>query len=156
MINVQCWLSNPLHTKTSWVRPQIIRRLWWHQPNHNPQPIPTPHNAGTTRSNSRSAVLHQNQSKNRIPSRPDEGGRGMENRLLHSLWPLRILHNAISGKKFCVRMLHMHWTHQDSQDVTQQGILHPDKACKHKCCTESHPPMHMHTRQKWAVYWPSE
>ena len=44
--------------------------------------------------NSRSA-LHQNRSKKRIPSSPDEVRRGMENRLPHPLRPVRILGNAV-------------------------------------------------------------
>ena len=61
-----------------------------------------------------------------------------------------------SGKKFCVRTLHMACRKcLDAQNATRQGILHPDNACQCTYCTERDLPVHVHTRQKWAAYWPS-
>ena len=63
--------------------------------------------------------------------------------------------NSVSGCRRCVCTLHTHRKRLDAQDVNQQGILRSDNVYQCTCCTESDPPIHMRTRQKWAAHWPS-
>jgi len=63
--------------------------------------------------------------------------------------------NSASGCRGSVRTLNMRLKRLDARNATWQGILHPDDACQRTCLSERETPMHMRTRWRWAVHWPS-